>query len=151
MTVLEKPHLIKTKSKCWKCKRPIEVVAIGVRNLKDEISKKIIEGPFLFMHVNSMSENLLSEIKHHHPFYNSVYSKTMDNFYYVNQCDKCNSNQGDFRLHSGPDVAFLPTATKKEDLPEYEVIVLDVSLPVVLKGEYSYIWNDIMRDVLGFS
>jgi hypothetical protein len=148
ISVLEKPRLVKTETKCWKCKSMIPVIAIATSKLVDENNLKW-ESPCFLTYVTYMPEALLSKIKEQCPNYDFDFSHMADEAYYANHCRNCNALQGDFFLYAEPDGVFFFALYEEEDMSKYEVIVLDVSIPFEVDGCYGMNLNDIYWQKLG--
>jgi hypothetical protein len=146
ISVLEKPRLVKTETRCWRCRTKIPVVSIAVSKFKDDSVN--CNFPTFLEFVLHMPEELKVKIQEQCPDYYFSYSYMAEISYYANHCSRCRSMQGDFFIHYEVDGPFLADS-RKNRAPWFEVIALDVQVPFQADCSYGTGGDDAFWQRLG--
>lgn len=88
-------------NKCWRCKEITKVATLAsasyrILNNDDQLgySNKLVA----FDYIDTIAQHTLNDILSICPDYALRYSKTIDDSYWMNACEHCNSSIGDFFL-----------------------------------------------------
>jgi len=135
-------YLVVGKRKCYKCKKNTTVISFAVEKFGTYINKKYVNeeiysyfGDNSIHFINSFSplekkmEKFLLETYNYH----LSYSKTMETTYLANNCQNCDSLQGDYFLYNEPDSPFFLNSIQKiKDLTFYKIILEN---DMIVEGE----------------
>ena len=149
-TIIKTPFYIAiNKRLCWKCGEETTVISLYSDNFlsldydneDSDILKfdKLCNKSF-FSNVTYLDKSIANFIKQNFPFYKVGYSKTIQDKYWANHCEKCNSLQGDFFNYSEPGGPFYPVTM--EEYQNLLLIQVKFKYDLTIKGGFSYMSNE---------
>lgn len=131
--VTENLYLLKTKQKCWKCKKTISVFAIVAKKFAikkdDKIDLHYSDSFVIFKNITAFDSNFEKAISD----YKTLRMENKYHKYLMNTCEHCNSNQTEQYLFSNE----IETTTFGKDINEnnFEVIEIKLGEDVQFKGK----------------
>lgn len=126
-------YLLKAPETCWKCGASIEVFAM----LSTRAEKFCDEdGICIFSNLSDLQPRLLEYLKTQSKSFQLRYSATMDDSYYANTCESCESLIGDYFLHSEPDSALFPT--NEEEAAIVQITEIPIEPPIEFEATLNF-------------
>lgn len=132
--------LAQSVQRCWKCREDSAVFSLvippGGQILEpgdDEFDDEwwTLDNAVALSHVSRLSNEVATLLKDITPNYCPGFSKTMGSTLWINHCEHCGANIGDFFLHSEPGGAFCPM--DEEEASRIELTEIDS--PICADGD----------------
>jgi len=109
-------YLLESSSNCWKCGTHQPVIAIATCHIDYDaptVSERSLgdsgdDDLYILSNIEDAPEEILQCVRQVHSGFMKRWSHTAKQSYYMNVCSACDSNFGDFYLHSEPGEAFFP-------------------------------------------
>lgn len=114
--VVQKPYLLlEGQRRCWKCKTATPIIALAgnqffaynqesaPRTQWEHYSRYAV-----FYEIQTITPLVLAYVQSNYPFYQKLFSKTLNKYYFGNSCVHCKSLQGEFFLIHEADSPFFP-------------------------------------------
>lgn len=95
---------------CWKCGESTVVHCLTASGMGGKENEEDGFGIVNISNLKAVVSQIAAEIKKFAPNYHIGFSKTLNGHFFINHCQQCNSNQGDFFLHNEPGGAFFSMA-----------------------------------------
>jgi len=139
-------YILKMKSKCYSCKKDIEVIALATNDCY------IQENGYAHntnMQILRFIEDVPMKLEQILLRFNMIkkYTKTSKISYYVNNCISCKKSNGDFFIHERPSTSFYQVLCYKNSMLEYYEIENDELIPLYAELPY-YDMNIEERSIL---
>ena len=127
-------YLFTSKRRCWKCNQITQVVCLGTDDaytlFDDKTEYERYRHLQLLSYVTKVPKELSDFLKKEFKYYPSL-SKHINQKYYINHCEHCNSIQGDNYIHEVPEEAiYKHLCYKNSEKADYYVFKNDAVIPL---------------------